>query len=88
MATLKLPQMMSNFPLSAVTINAQVSKRWNDAASVAAIRLIESGVAFSVSDERVSEIAGGRLEIFVDMPSGERVSVVAEPDEWAWRGTK
>lgn len=87
MATLKLPQMMSNFPLSAVTLNAQASKRWNDVASAAASHLIDSEEAFGFPDEMVIVQGDGSLLIFVDLPSGARLKVFAQPDEWAWRGT-
>jgi hypothetical protein len=79
---------MNNLPLCAVTLNSEASKRWNDVASAAASHLIDSEEAFGLPDEMVIVQGDGSLLIFVDLPSGARLKVHAQSDEWAWRSTQ
>lgn len=39
----------------------------------------------TIPDERARPISGGRLLVWVDLPTGERASVILEKGEWGWR---
>ena len=75
--------------LSRVSITEAVMERWVEAAKRAAATLALSGLdPTSIPDELAAVQADGSLLIYVDLPTGLRVSVIAEPGEWVWTGPR
>ena len=73
--------------LSRVSITESVIARWNEVDKKAADALAFDGLdPRSSPDELVAVQADGSLLIFVDLPTGARISIVAAPHEWAWIG--
>jgi hypothetical protein len=74
--------------LSRVAITEAVTIRWDEAAKKVVRALISKGLydPSLIPDELARVRADGSLEIYVDLPTGERISIMAAPDEWAWIG--
>ena len=74
--------------LSRVALTEAVMLRWDDAAKKAVASLTSNGLYDPrlIPDEQARVRADGSLEIYVDLPTGVRRSIMAAPGEWAWTG--
>jgi hypothetical protein len=60
--------------------------RWHQVAAPAAAQAVARGVpADDIPDECATALPDGRLEIWVEVPTVGRVSLVLGPEDWAWR---
>ena len=73
--------------LSRVALTEAVMLRWDEAAKKAVANLTNSGLdPRTIPDELARVRADGSLEIYVDLPTGVLISIIAAPDEWTWTG--
>lgn len=73
--------------LDRVLLSPAAYAAWNKtvAANAAAIKKVEAADVARIPDERAREISGKRLLIWVDLPTGEKISLIIPPEQWAWR---
>lgn len=71
--------------LDRVLLTRSVYDRWIAIAAEAAKNLPFGTDTSTIPDERARAISGGRLLIWIDLPNQQKVSLILEKDEWAWR---
>jgi hypothetical protein len=71
--------------LEKVVLSGVAVQRWVEVIGPEVRTLIQQGVALMDAPEEKAELmAGGGLEMYIELPDGRRVSVIIEPGEWEW----